>query len=316
MSDAADTPDAPLATMAIQVVLYDNDVDALVRLAGALGATAHYAREEAGLESAVVRIGDSSRWPNLTADDEYTISEAVAASSRGVVADTTFTFFGANLGSAGGSNALAALGDEDIVWVVNPDTYPAPTCAAELLPVLRKGNTAVAEARQIPIEHQKAYDPVTGETGWACGACAMFRRSAFDAVDGFDAHFFPLYCDDVDISWRLRSSGWSVRHVPRAVVFHDKEIGPGGALGWSDNAARSSHLARLWLYHRYGRPDLVAEFVAAIDPDVDPIAGSAIDEYRARTAAGDAPTTLDDAARVAQFVDGQFAPRRFTYATP
>lgn len=302
--------------MAIQVVLYDNDVDSLVRLAGALGANARHARTEAGLTSVVVRFGDSSRWPNLRPAEEERITEAVALAADGAVADTTFTFFGANLGSAGGSNALAAQGAEDVIWVVNPDTCPAPTCATELLGVLRADRVAAAEARQIPVEHQKTYDPLTGETGWACGACVMFRRSAFDSVDGFDSHFFPLYCDDVDISWRLRLDDWSIRHVPRAVVFHDKEIGPGGAIGWSETAARSSQLARLWLHHRYGRPDLVEAFIDRVDPLADRIAGSAIEEYRTRVEAGDAPVPLPMADRVAQFVDGQFAPRRFTYATP
>jgi GT2 family glycosyltransferase len=314
--DTEEAVETRFATMAIQVVLYDNDVADLVRLAGALGATARHARDEADLGHVVVRFGDSSRWPNLTGDDERTTREAIADAADGAVAETSFTFFGANLGSGGGSNALAAQGDDDVIWVINPDTYPAPTCAAELLAALRTGRTAVAEARQIPIEHQKEYDPVTGETGWACGACVMFRRAAFDEVGGFDAHFFPLYCDDVDISWRLRHAGWSVRHVPRGVVFHDKEIGPGGALSWSDTAARSNHLARLWLYHRYGRPDLVDEFIAGIDPATDPIAGSAIDEYRSRVTAGDAPEPLIGAEHIAQFVDGQYAPRRFSYATP
>jgi Glycosyl transferase family 21 len=312
----AGVTDGGLANVGAHVVIYDNDVSALVRLAGSIGAAMRHARDEAGLRAATVRFGDSSRWPALTADDERAIAAAVADAADGVVVDTTFSFFGANLGSGGGSNALAAEGDEAVIWVINPDTYVAPNAGTELLRALRTHGTAAAEARQIPIEHQKAYDPLTGETSWVCGACVMFRRDAFDALGGFDARFFPLYCDDVDLSWRLRHAGWSVRQVPRAVVFHDKELGERGPVAWSETAAHSSHLARLWLYHRYDRLDLAARFLDEIDPVADPVAGAAIDHYRARVAAGDVPDPLPDASRVATFVDGQYAPRRFSYAAP
>jgi len=303
----------PVRTVGVQVVLFDNDPTQQVRLAEAIAAAAGRALAdgETSLAKVVLRYGDCSRWPCLSDGDRARIADTVAADGAGL--DVSFEFFGANLGSAGGSNALAAAGDEDAIWVLNPDTYPAPTALAALLAALESG-VGATEARQIPIEHQKAYDPQTGDTGWATGACTLFRRGAFDRVGGFDAHFFPLYCDDVDLSWRLRLDGWSIRHVPRAVVFHDKPIGTGGAVRWTETAARSSHLARLWLYRRYGRPDLERRFLAEAAVADDPILRAAVDEFTQRAAAGDAPERLDDGGRVAQFVDGQYAPRRFSYA--
>ena len=87
----------------------------------------------------------------------------------------------------------------------------------------------------------------------------MFRREAFDQVGGFDDHFFPMYCDDVDVSWRLKLAGWRVVHAPRAAVFHDKRITVGAAVEVSDFERASGTLARLFLTRRYGRPDLEAE---------------------------------------------------------
>ena len=66
-----------------------------------------------------------------------------------------------------------------------------------------------------------------------------------DLVGGFDAHFFPMYCDDVDISWRLRLAGWKVRHAPRAAIFHDKRITIDGAVAISEFEITSGTLARL-----------------------------------------------------------------------
>ena len=52
-----------------------------------------------------------------------------------------------------------------------------------------------------------------------CGAAVAFRTEAGRQVDWFDDDFF-LYYEDTDLSWRLRSAGWSIRYEPKAVVRH------------------------------------------------------------------------------------------------
>jgi GT2 family glycosyltransferase len=304
-----------MRSLAVQVVVYDVDLGSMRRLAAALGATARKLREHHGLERIVWRLGDCSRWPCLPDGAAEILRETAADAAGGQpFDDVTITFFDDNLGSGGGSNALAGLGDEALIWVLNPDTYPAPDAAVRLLDALGADETvAVAESRQIPIEHQKHYDPVTGATSWGSGFSLLIRRQAFDAVGGFDDHFFPLYCDDVDLSWRLRHGGWTVVHVPRSVVFHDKRIDTDGGVRWTPTAARSSMLARLWLYRRYGRPDLEASFLDELERSDASVAIAVLEEFRRRVAVDDVPVELDGAARVATFVEGQFAPRRFSY---
>jgi len=46
-----------------------------------------------------------------------------------------------------------------------------------------------------------------------------FRRSAFDAVGGFDERF--EYGSDIDFSWRLVGAGLRIRSAPGAAVEHD-----------------------------------------------------------------------------------------------
>ncbi len=297
-----------IRSLAVQVVLYANDVDGLRRLTGAIRAAAAHAERSGDLQSIAVRLGDSSPTPCLDAGDVELLADVLGD------LPLTYEFFDANLGSGGGSNALAARGDEDAIWVLNPDTYPAPTSMSELLRALRGDRVGIAEARQIPIEHPKAYDPVSGETSWASGFSMMVRRPVFDAVGGFDAQFFPMYCDDVDLSWRVRAAGWRVVHMPNAVVLHDKPIAPGGAIRWSHREARWSHLARLWLYRKYGRPDLEAAFLATVDAGDDVVAADAAAEFRRRTGSGESPEPVDGARRVARFDDGRYAPHRFEYA--
>jgi GT2 family glycosyltransferase len=57
------------------------------------------------------------------------------------------------------------------------------------------------------------------EPDWIAGMFMLFPRSAFAAVNGFDARYF-LYYEDVDICSRLRRAGFSVAVAPKAVVVH------------------------------------------------------------------------------------------------
>jgi N-acetylglucosaminyl-diphospho-decaprenol L-rhamnosyltransferase len=54
---------------------------------------------------------------------------------------------------------------------------------------------------------------------WLSGACMLVRRTAFEAVGGFDDGFF-LYCEDQDLCRRLRAAGGGIRYEPSAVVSH------------------------------------------------------------------------------------------------
>lgn len=52
------------------------------------------------------------------------------------------------------------------------------------------------------------------------GACLLVKRSAWEAVGGFDESFFPLWFEDVDLCRRLRAGGWTIVYEPRAGFRH------------------------------------------------------------------------------------------------
>jgi GT2 family glycosyltransferase len=54
---------------------------------------------------------------------------------------------------------------------------------------------------------------------WASGACILIRRSSLEALDGLDEGFF-LYCEDIDLAYRLHERGERVAYQPAAVVTH------------------------------------------------------------------------------------------------
>jgi GT2 family glycosyltransferase len=54
---------------------------------------------------------------------------------------------------------------------------------------------------------------------WVVGACLMIRRTAFNAVDGFDPSY-PLYFEDVDFCVRLGNAGWDTIFDPTMSAIH------------------------------------------------------------------------------------------------
>ena len=123
---------------------------------------------------------------------------------------------------------------------------------------VRSPRVGIVEARQIPLEHPKKFDPVDGSTSWASGACMMIRAELLQQIGGFDGDSFFMYCDDVDFSWRARLAGYQVIHQPSARVFHDKRIQVDGRLVVSDAERYYSAEAALLMAWKYSRPDLVA----------------------------------------------------------
>ncbi|MCA1694181.1 MAG: glycosyltransferase family 2 protein, partial [Actinobacteria bacterium] len=234
--------------------------------------------------------------------------EMTASSGLGTL---TYDFFNANLGSSGGSNRLASVAVEDFILVLNPDTYPAPSLLTKLLGAFRDPGIGAADARQIPLEHPKDFDPVSGDTSWVSGSCMLVRADVFGAVGGFDDKHFLLYCDDVDFSWRVRLKGFRTVHVPAAVVFHDKRIQPSGTVAPTPLEAYHGGLARLMLARKYGREDVVESTVAALERDGSQSQKAALEEWRRREVRGAVPTPIAEAAQVAQFIDGEYARHRF-----
>ena len=157
-----------------------------------------------------------------------------------------------NNGFARGVNLLAAQSGAEFMFLLNPDTRLESGCLETLLAQARSDpRIGICDARQLPREHHKAWDRATGETSWCSGAAALVRRKAFDQVGGFDDRLFFMYCEDVDLSWKLWVKGWKCVYVPAAVVQHyTQDIVPGKRRTLENYFSfRNS----LFLYYRFGR---------------------------------------------------------------
>jgi GT2 family glycosyltransferase len=80
---------------------------------------------------------------------------------------------------------------------------------------------------------------------WLTAACLLVRKSAFEAVGGFDESFF-LYFEDVDLCRRLRLCGWELEVVQEARAFHVK-----GGSELSDRAELEYRRSQLAYYSKH-----------------------------------------------------------------
>lgn len=129
-----------------------------------------------------------------------------------------------NIGFGAAHNLLMdhAFNDgADVYIATNPDGAFHPSAIMSLLKMMQAHEgRALVEAIQFPAEHPKPYDPFTFETPWVSGACLAISRSAFEELGGFDPCFF-MYCEDVDLSWRAKASGFALRTCPNALFLHE-----------------------------------------------------------------------------------------------
>ncbi|MDL2323561.1 glycosyltransferase [Ruminococcaceae bacterium OttesenSCG-928-A16] len=125
-----------------------------------------------------------------------------------------------NKGFGAACNFGAAQGSAPYLFFLNVDTEVEPDVFTELdKGILQNPGAGGFECRQLPYELGHHINPVTLETPWASGAAFVLPRAVFKKVGGFDPHIF-MYCEDVDLSWRVWATGRPLLYLPHAVVNH------------------------------------------------------------------------------------------------
>jgi len=293
-------------SLTVQSILYGNEPQAIVRAAEATANSARLARADDLIGEWTLAIGDCSPTPVFDAESAAEI-ETLVTEAGGVF---SYTVFGENLGHGGGHNRLAPLTSSDLILILNPDAQVGPDTIGRLADTVR-GDVALADGRQLPLEHPKDYDPVTGDESWASGACSMTVRSVFEEVGGFDHETFFMYCDDVDYSWRVRLAGHRVVFAPSARVFHDKRLTTDADIIPTSAEIYYSAEAAVFLAYKYSRQDLVNKILTAFRNEPDDVYRRVVAAYDERVASGTLPQPLDSLGKVAQFINGNYAEHRY-----
>jgi len=156
-----------------------------------------------------------------------------------------------NVGFGGGHNTGVKAGGSEFILITNVDlTFESNSLRRIVSHAVADIPSAAAwEMRQKPYEHPKVYEPLTGTTNWNSHACVLLRRTAFEEVRGYSNDLF-MYGEDVELSYRLRAHGFTLRYNPHAVVHH-RTYGKPGEIKPVQHIG--STFANFYIRLRYGR---------------------------------------------------------------
>ena len=164
----------PKPSLSVNSILYCIAPDRIARSIEYLDAAARHALKADLVRSVSVAYGDCSPSPNLSPE----FLENLKRNSPNI-SGIDYTFFDSNLGHSGGQNKLIECTTTELIFIMNPDVLVFPNAISELLRAGSRHGVGLVEARQIPVEHPKDYDPVTGETSWVSGACLVGETQLF-----------------------------------------------------------------------------------------------------------------------------------------
>ena len=190
-----------------------------------------------------------------------------------------------NLGFAAANNLGASLARGKWLVLLNSDAFPAYDWLEKLLEAADKyPEMASFSSRQIQANNPMFLDGAGDAyhiSGFAwrryigypihdygheqteifspCAAAAMYLRSAFLEVNGFDEDFFS-YFEDVDLGFRLQLMGYRCLYIPDAVVQH---IGSASFGERSDFAFYHSHRNLIWTFVKNMPTPLIWRFLPA-----------------------------------------------------
>lgn len=296
--------DSGSPTIRLQTVLFMNDADQMKMALESAVNSMSYAKGTVGGWRIV--FGDCSPTPVLDESSQRAFGQ-IAETAGGTF---EYRFFDENLGHGGGHNKLHEDCEEVLTLILNPDGIIAPNTVLELVRSLTP-DVGIVDARQLPMEHPKQYDSETGVASWSSLACALTWSHLFRELGGIDHHTFPMYCDDVDYSWRLRLAGYEAKYCPQARMFHDKRIDRFGVFQAGETEKFSSADAALLLAYKYSRDDVVKRLLRQMESGQSKYELAAVEGFAARRLSGRLPERVDPARKVAEFTGGTYGHHRF-----
>jgi GT2 family glycosyltransferase len=139
------------------------------------------------------------------------------------------------------SNRGVLYAKNELIYLINNDVAPHNGAIEALIPhfedpqvfavasmeiekaINKKGGKNILWFERGMFLHNRAEDLEFGETAWATGGSAMFRKSMWLEIGGFDKLYYPAYWEDIDLSFQGRKRGWKILFEPASVVDHNHE---------------------------------------------------------------------------------------------
>ena len=229
MSDTAVRPAGP-SRVVVAVVTHDSErvieacLASLERAALAAASARVVVIDNASRDGTVERVSAGFPWASLRVNDR-------------------------NLGFASAANlALAEAQSSEFVYLLNPDTEVEPRFLEHALAAAADPRVAAVQSLLLLPPDGARIDSagnaihVLGfgycrshgrprsaaprsveEIPFASGAGVLLRLAALRETGSFDDSLF-LYCEDLDLGWRLRRAGWISIVAPESIVVHAHEF--------------------------------------------------------------------------------------------
>lgn len=288
------------ATIQVQSVLYNSHVASIKKSISSLMCSAKLAEV-----SLIFNYGDAS--------PESCVSSSQLIELESLSGDSfQYNFFNENTGFGKGHNLLAQAASSEYLLIINPDIIVNDIFFNEMLDAFAHNPLCgIAEARQIPLEHPKSYNQKTGETEWSSGACMMIPTRLFSEIGGFDWKSFWMYCEDVDISWRVRSRGSQTIYRPRATALHPKKLNHTGVIIASDTECYYSAYSGLMLAYKWNNPARLQKLKRIFAKSDDPYQSAALRQFEEAERNHELPEQIRNANVAKFYPDGNYAKHRF-----
>lgn len=290
----------------IQTVLYENSLENLMNSLESIQKAVVRARRDCELNVICeVIYGDASPMPILTEDFENYVKNHFNE------IEFSSIYFNENTGTSRGHNKLAKFCKQEFLLLMNPDLLFAVDFFCRIFKPFSDKLTGMVEARQSPIEHSKEYNLKTGETSWGSGACTLIRKELFEEVNGYDEKSFFLYCDDVDLSWRVRMSGYRIIYLPSAIVYHAKKLSTSG--NWIPTSAEKyfSAEAALMMAHKWSNFDRLNKLLDIFLKSNDENLKKAALNFREKKKNNELVKSIDDKKKISTFVGDYYAKPKY-----
>lgn len=167
---------------------------------------------------------------NASGDDTVDRVRALAPAAHVHVLD-------ANEGFAEANNIGVAASTGEYVFMLNPDAWVEPETIGRLVAALADPGVGVAggtvrhedgsvqergnlvDRTGFPLPRRGDVPPLERETFYVGGCALMVRRVDWDRVGGLDGRFF-MFCEEVDLCWRIQLIDRDVAVVRDAIVWH------------------------------------------------------------------------------------------------
>ena len=166
--------------------------------------------------------------------------------------DVERVLFEENFGFAGGYNRAIEMIEAEYVVLLNSDVEVAPGWLEPLVAVLDRDERVAAVQPKILAYRDKNKFEYAGAAGgyidylgfpfcrgrvmdtteqdygqyddevdvfWATGASLCIRRDVYRAAGGLDEAFFE-HMEEIDLCWRLKNGGYTLKVIPSSVVYH------------------------------------------------------------------------------------------------